>query len=209
MVRKTKEAAQITRERILDAAEALFQARGVSRSSLHDIATAAGVTRGAVYWHFQDKGAVFDAMMERVLLPMEEASAGLDTENTSPTLPRLRQLMLQALDRVIDDAQVRKVLDIALHMVEYVDELATLRLRRTQIRQCYRDRLARALHRAQDQGEVTRESTAEELALGLHALLDGLIQNWLLAPADFDLRREGQRALDIFLRGLAPRRGAG
>ena len=52
MVRRTKAEAEATRTAILDAAEHLFQARGVSRTSLQDMAHAAGVTRGAVYWHF-------------------------------------------------------------------------------------------------------------------------------------------------------------
>ena len=65
MVRRTKEEALATRDRILDTAELLFQQRGVSRTSLHELATAAGVTRGAIYWHFQDKADVFNAMMAR------------------------------------------------------------------------------------------------------------------------------------------------
>ena len=55
MPRKTKEEAQETRQRILDAAERVFQMQGVSRTSLAHIADAAGVTRGAIYWHFRNK----------------------------------------------------------------------------------------------------------------------------------------------------------
>ena len=51
-MRRTKEDAQLTREVLLDAAEVLFAQRGVSRTSLQEIAKAAGMTRGAVYWHF-------------------------------------------------------------------------------------------------------------------------------------------------------------
>ena len=65
MVRRTKADALATRNSLLDAAEHLFQARGVSRTSLNDIATAAGTTRGAIYWHFKDKADLFNAMMER------------------------------------------------------------------------------------------------------------------------------------------------
>ena len=72
MVRKTKQEAQETRESILDAAERLFHANGVSRTSLQDIAHAAEVTRGAIYWHFKDKAELFDAMMQRGTMPLEE-----------------------------------------------------------------------------------------------------------------------------------------
>ncbi|TXD80322.1 TetR family transcriptional regulator [Mitsuaria sp. TWR114] len=72
MARRTKQEAQETRARLLDAAEQLFHERGVSRTSLQDIAQAAGVTRGAVYWHFEDKVQLFNAMMERATMPLEE-----------------------------------------------------------------------------------------------------------------------------------------
>ncbi|WP_141397381.1 TetR family transcriptional regulator, partial [Polaromonas sp. AER18D-145] len=72
MVRRTKEDALATRHKLLDAAEHLFQAQGVSRTSLQDIARRAGATRGAVYWHFKDKADLFNAMMERVTLPLEK-----------------------------------------------------------------------------------------------------------------------------------------
>ena len=65
MVRRTKEDALATRSSLLDAAELLFQAQGVSRTSLADIAREAGTTRGAIYWHFKDKADLFNAMMER------------------------------------------------------------------------------------------------------------------------------------------------
>ena len=77
MARRTKEDALATREALLDAAELVFEQRGVSRTSLSDIAKAAGVTRGAVYWHFKDKADLFNAMMERVTLPLETDLGGL------------------------------------------------------------------------------------------------------------------------------------
>mgnify|MGYP000926718169 CR=1 FL=1 len=55
MVKKSKADAELTRQHLLDAAELLFLERGVSRTSLQHIATAAGATRGAIYWHFKDR----------------------------------------------------------------------------------------------------------------------------------------------------------
>ena len=72
MVRKTKEEAQETRNAILDAAEVVFQKQGVSRTSLAEIAAAAGVTRGAIYWHFKNKEDVFNAMIERIVGAVNE-----------------------------------------------------------------------------------------------------------------------------------------
>ena len=64
MVRRTKEEAQETRSAILEAAERAFYERGVARTTLADIATLAGVTRGAIYWHFSNKADVVQAMLD-------------------------------------------------------------------------------------------------------------------------------------------------
>ncbi|MDS7773050.1 TetR family transcriptional regulator, partial [Klebsiella oxytoca] len=55
MARKTKQQALETRQHILDVALRLFSQQGVSSTSLAAIAKAAGVTRGAIYWHFKNK----------------------------------------------------------------------------------------------------------------------------------------------------------
>src|ERR1700682_3915435 len=78
MARRTKEEAQGTRHRLLDAAEHVFHEKGVAHASLEEIAAAAEVTRGAIYWHFKDKAELFDAMMQRVVLPVEEMLAHSD-----------------------------------------------------------------------------------------------------------------------------------
>ncbi len=202
MVRKTKQEALATRRSILDAAEHLFQAQGVSRTSLHDIASAAGVTRGAVYWHFKNKADLFNAMMERVCLPMEEAGAQLGRDATAAALPALRAQLLDVLARVVRDAQVQRVVDIATSKIEYVAELDAVRTRRLQIRGEYQAHLERTLKLAQKRGEVKATPSARQMAIGIHALLDGLIQNWMLEPAAYPLRKTGAAVFDVHLAGL-------
>ena len=78
VARRTKDEAVETRNQILDAAERIFSERGVSRTSLTDIAEAAEVTRGAIYWHFKDKADLFCEMVARVTMPMEHAPCQID-----------------------------------------------------------------------------------------------------------------------------------
>ncbi|MES4992445.1 TetR/AcrR family transcriptional regulator [Phyllobacterium sp. 22229] len=54
-MKRTKSDAALTRAAILDAAELLFYREGVENSTLDQIAAQAGVTRGALYWHFRGK----------------------------------------------------------------------------------------------------------------------------------------------------------
>src|SRR5438477_5853899 len=97
MARRTKKEAAVTREQLLDAAERVFRERGVTRTSLTEVATAAGLTRGAVYWHFKDKAALFAAMCERATLPLDAMLTVASGEATDEPLAVLRDLMVGAL----------------------------------------------------------------------------------------------------------------
>ncbi|HEX6363277.1 MAG TPA: TetR family transcriptional regulator [Albitalea sp.] len=199
MVRRTKEEAQATRNRILDTAEMVFQERGVSRTTLEAIAAAAGLTRGAIYWHFKDKSELFHAMMERVILPMED---GADGDAADDPLGALREDFVAALRRVVDDAQVQRVLEVAVLKVEYVDELQALRGRHLAARDVCVARTESALRRAVRRGQVSLRVPARTAALGVHALVSGLLRNWMLDRDAFDLVKVGRHALEAYLAGL-------
>lgn len=203
MVRRTKEEAQATRTRILDTAELVFERRGVSRTTLNEIAQAAGLTRGAIYWHFKDKADLFNAMMQRATLPMEEAANRSDDPMLKDALEHIRSSFLNALRKTVNDPQVRRVFEIATHKVEYVDELKAVRDRHLSTRNECLAHVQRGLNVAMRRGDLGRRLPARTAALGLHALIDGLIQNWMLDPASFDLVRVGREVLDAYLTGLA------
>jgi len=211
MARRTKEEALATRHKLLDAAEHLFQAQGVSRTSLQDIARRAGATRGAVYWHFKDKADLFNAMMERVTLPMEESFHHENEQQEAPgpdggagpnAIDRIRLSTVNALRHIVTDMQTRRVFEVATQKVEYVEELQAVRLRHLTVRNGFVERIEQSLETAAEQMKLALPVPASVGAQGLHALIDGLIQNWLLDPQAFDLLEVGQRAIDVYLRGL-------
>ncbi len=201
MVRRTKEDALATRDHILDTAELVFQKRGVSATSLHEIAQAAGVTRGAIYWHFENKADLFNAMMLRVTLPLE-ANLKRGKAREDDPLDYLRRGVAAALKQTVHDPQVRRVFEIARHMVEYVDELQAVRDRHIAEREeCLAD-MEGLLALARRRGQLGKRVPARVAARGVHALVDGLLQNWLLDPEAFDLEKVGRQTLDAYLAGL-------
>lgn len=62
----------VTRDRILDVAEALFAARGLSGTSMRDIAAGAGLTAASLYNHFAGKEALYTAVLQRGVRPLVE-----------------------------------------------------------------------------------------------------------------------------------------
>jgi TetR/AcrR family acrAB operon transcriptional repressor len=85
MAKRTKEDANLTRTGILDAAERIFCAKGVGTATLAEIASEAGVTRGAIYWHFRNKDALLTAVCDRSNSAMKAVAAtGMVLENDDP-----------------------------------------------------------------------------------------------------------------------------
>ena len=125
MARKTKEEAEKTRKDLIAAARTVFHECGVSRSTLEKIAKKAGVTRGALYWHFKDKAELFFAMREDVFAPMiERTDALLFSESHENPLDAI-EASLKEFFRVLDDCPlVREVFEIMISRCEYVDEFA-------------------------------------------------------------------------------------
>lgn len=201
MARKTKEDALATRNSILDAAAALFAGQGVSRTTLQHIASAAGVTRGAIYWHFEDKGAMFNAMIERAAMPLEAAMGLLDKPDPSDPLGDLRDYAVCVFRLTMEDPNARRTFEIATLKMEYTDEMNAVRERRTRNQA---DWIARAESRVRlgiRLGKVKPEVKPRAVALGMWVLLEGLIRNWLMAP-EFNLVKMGGEIIDTHLESL-------
>ena len=202
MARRTKEEAAATRDSILDAAEKLFVEQGVSRTTLQHIATAAGVTRGAIYWHIDDKGALFNAMMERAILPLEAELQMLDEADSSDPLADLREYMLAVLRRTVEDPVARRVFEIAMLKVEFVDEMDAVRCRRQHSLSQWMARVERRIKLAADQGLIDSKVEPGTLALAMWTMIDGLVRNWMFAPQSFDLLELGKCVIDPYMEGL-------
>ena len=202
MARRTKEDAAETRSRLLDAAELLFHEKGVSRTSLNDIALAAGATRGAIYWHFQDKAALFNAMMERITLPLESSLCRAHAQAGADPLEDVCGGMLHALHVTVHDERARRVFEVATHRVEYAGDMVGLRQRHLDVRNECVAELCAALQRAERHHGVSLPVPLLLAAHTLHAIVTGLLENWLLDPQEFDLVETGRAALGGYLTGL-------
>lgn len=202
MVRRTKGDALATRHKLLDAAEILFLAKGVSQTSLQDIAREAQATRGAVYWHFKDKADLFNAMMDRVTLPLEASLEFLAHDELVKPLAHICSATREALLRIATDPQTRRVFEVATLKVEYIDELQAIRQRHLRVRDSFLEQIERSMRSAALSQTTALRLPSTTAARGLHALIDGLIQNWLLDKDAFDLVEVGEQVMLVYLTGL-------
>lgn len=192
MVRRTKEEAQETRSSILDAAERIFFEKGVSRTSLADIAQAAGVTRGAIYWHFANKGDLFTEMFDRVLLPLDELKAASINPEEADPLGRLIEICTLCLRDTALDPRRRRVFDILFLKCEFVEEMGPVMVRhQTNMREGL-GKIEAGLRNAISKGQMPADLDTKLAAAMLHAFVGGSLRDMLLLPdaVNFDLHAQ-------------------
>lgn len=197
MVRRTKEEARETRNRILDAAEQVFYDKGVSRTSCADIAAQAGVTRGAIYWHFSNKGDLFTAMFDRVLLPLDELTAG-DDDPADP-LARLAERLKWCLSAVAKDPRRRRVFDILFLKCEFVDEMGPVKARHQTSMEETIGKLETDVMLAVRRGQLPADLDTRRAALFVHACVGGWLRDALLMQPAIDFAAQIEPFVDACL----------
>lgn len=202
MARRTKEDAAATRELLLDAAEREFCARGATRTSLAEVASAAGVTRGAVYWHFRDKSDLFSAMCARAKLPMETMLERAGNTPQDDPLGTLRTLMATALVLLATDRRSQAVFEVLFHKCELTDELAPIAERRQQERSMCLAHVERLLQQAVDAGQLPRDTDTMLATHALHAFIGGLMREWVMDKDAYDLAAVAPALVEMTVAGL-------
>jgi AcrR family transcriptional regulator len=202
MARRTIAEAESTRAAILDAAEVLFYQHGVSRTTMEKIAVAANVTRGAIYWHFENKADLFNAMLERVRLPFQHMLDALDNNTAEDPFAQVRQLYIDGLQLIAGSEQHHRVLTIVFHRCEYIDELNPAVNKQDELDEQAVAVMQRAFERAANAGTLRNGVSPRLAAMSLHMYVGGIISHFLLKPQQCDLSLHAGDLIDTMLQGL-------
>lgn len=195
MARKTKAEAAATREALLDAAEEVFFAKGVARTSLEQIARHADLTRGAVYWHFKNKGDLFMALVERVRMPFQSLME--EVNNADPTISPLTAIQLACyagLNRM-EQPSHQRILSILLHRCEFFSDINPIQMQDEIADECF-DEMLSVFQLAQQQQLLRDDLTPEVATRLMQAALGGLFHDWLRNPESFSLCERGGELID-------------
>lgn len=177
MARRTKEEAQQTRQQIIDAARGVFHQHGVARATLEQVAKAAGLTRGAVYWHFKNKAELFFAIREDILDPLigrvDAILLSDDYANPLDAIEAAIKTLFQTLD---EEPVLRQVMEIMAVRCEQVDEFADVQTEADRPAVEFLDKVGRVYMKAADRGELRSGLSPEALALDTWAFVSGLLK---------------------------------
>ncbi len=180
MVRKTKEDAELTRQRIINAAREVFLVRGVSKSTLEHIATQAEVTRGAVYWHFKNKTDIFHAIRDQVFLPLiDRMDDTLNIESSDDALTQIEKSLCDTVQELNENIEMRQTYEIMMIKCEYVDEFATVLQQILGNCSSITQKIQLAYERAQSQNILVGSHSPHALALDTHLFFSGLLHMWV------------------------------
>ncbi|WP_338742945.1 acrEF/envCD operon transcriptional regulator [Klebsiella michiganensis] len=195
MPRRTKEDALKTRQLLIESAIQQFALRGVTSTTLADIADAAGVTRGAVYWHFASKAELFNEMWQQQLPLRDLLQHEFNLKDDQDPLSTLREKFIIGLQYIANNPRQRALMQILYQKCEFSSDMmpeAEIRKRigfsypiiRSILQLCIRN------------GLLPAETNVEISLIVLHSAFTGIIKNWLVEPGQFDLYRQAPAQVD-------------
>ena len=178
MAKRTKAEALKTRQELIETAIAQFAQHGVSKTTLNDIADAANVTRGAIYWHFENKTQLFNEMWLQQ--------------------PSLRELIQEHLTAGLEHdpfQQLREKLIVGLQYIAKIPRQQALLNPQT---------LREVLQACQQQGCVANNLDLDVVMIIIDGAFSGIVQNWLMNMAGYDLYKQAPALVDNVLRMFMP-----
>ncbi len=201
-MRKTKEEAEATREKILDAGLKVFSKKGYVSTTLDDIAREAGVTRGAVYWHFKNgKPELFEALISERSRGAQEIANGVVAEGGTP-LHMLERILTRMMEYLEEDDEFRAVQELTILRTEVVPELEESMKEKFRLQRASIDSFADIIRNGQEAGEIRPDVDPEIAAVAAIGLMNGVIVMWMMDHSLFSIKAYAGPIVQTWLKGL-------
>lgn len=195
MPRSRDEAKQETREALIRAAAELFKSDGLD-ASLDAVCARAGYTRGAFYVHFRDRDELISVVMERVGNALLDTLLGKEGDDEDFFT------LVQRFLHTVSSGQYPISREGGLRPYQLMDACArseAVRRQYVSLKQLSVTRLAAALKRGQEKGQIRRDLEPDALAQLMMGIVVGM-QTMLDLEMPLDLPRAAQTMLAM----LAP-----
>jgi len=200
-MRRTKEEAAVTRANLLKTALSVFSAKGYAAATLDDVAKAAKVTRGAIYWHFKSKADLYNTLIQelsaRGTTVVQQALAEGGT-----LIDILRRIFVRQCALIEDDKEARAVMELALFKTGLDPELQAGRKKQIDAGNALIAGIADAMRAGVMQGLLRNDMEPADMARAFIAFENGAIQQWLASPKSFSLKSSAESFADILIAGL-------
>lgn len=203
MAKKTKADALKTRQHLIETAIVQFALRGVSNTTLNDIADAARVTRGAIYWHFENKTQLFNEVWAQQPALRELIQDKLLVNDAESPLEQLREQLIVGLQYIAEIPRQQALLQILFHKCEFNEEMIS--------EQEIREKMGFNLHtlrqtlqKSMAKGEIANQLDLDVMVIVIYGAFSGIVKNWLINPTGYNLYQQAPVLVDNVLRMLMP-----
>ena len=201
-MRKTKTEAQKTHQHLLDAALEVFWRDGVTRASLQAIAQEAGVTRGALYWHFKNKEDLFETLFEQQYADFFAAFNDQTLRDNQDVWTHLQHNLTAMFETLATRESKHKFCNVMFSKCEQTAGNETITELACRYHRLFQKQIAYALQLSREQGRLPENTDIELAAICLESSLVGLIKIWIDEPERFDLIAKSKRVIAANMRVL-------
>lgn len=188
-----QERAERTRATIIDAAAAMFDEYGFNGASLSDILTEAGVTKGALYFHFSSKEELAHALVTEqfgVQEPLPRENVGIQTAID------LCHEMAHALQ---NDVRVRASIRLVIETGSWADPSPDAYLQWIDVVRTY-------MESASERGDLRKELSPDDVARWVVGSFTGVQLSSQVLTGRADIHDRVTSMWKIALPGLVPPR---
>lgn len=124
-MKRSKSEAEATRRRLLQAGLEVFLQKGFDKTSLEEIAQRVQMSRGAVYWHFKDKHAIFIELVEQRLSEWQQQLEALLMDEEIPPLQKITSFCKTILHLLAEEEDYRNIQKLMNRSAASIPEYAS------------------------------------------------------------------------------------
>lgn len=201
-MRKTKIESLKTRQYLMNAALEVFYRQGVTRATLQEIAQEAGVTRGALYWHFRNKEDLFEAMFGNFYNDVLARLQPDVVRQADDAWQYLRDNLCDTLLFLASNETHQKFCSVITDKCERTSHNETILALSKKYHDCLFQNVGVALQLCVEQKKLPENLNLHLATVYLKSTISGMIKMWLAYPEEIDLKKIVQPFLDTSLNAL-------
>lgn len=195
-MRKTAQQAGITKENILDASLKIFNKKGYSQTTLEDIVSELGLTRGAFYWHFKDKDDLLKQLIFREHSSIARIVADTLVDNPDEK-EKLKLLLLKWIDAFYDSQRYRDYVYFVRFAVEF-NAASSYYKNLTGLNDFIINEIEKILDAAEKKGNLTIPGSRSH-AIHIVSLLDGMFRLYFALPDHLSQKLSAQTIIKNYI----------
>jgi len=199
-MRRTKEEAELTKTLIISNAVNLFLKKGFSATTLEQIAIATGVTRGAIYWHFNDKLDIINHLTEKEiggLYHLMDQAFSVEI----PILDKIWHILKTVVHNYYRNQSFCDFIELTWFKMEYT-QLSTLRKSKAEPTQYFINKFEKLVLQAQQEKQIVQDINAFDVAITVTHMINGMYRMRYLLPVEMSTEMKAMRPFTNYLKLL-------